>query len=91
MQKPVSIRLTESEATDLLYVVSSQLGFCLPPNWQSRLAKNPPTSPERFADTVYRVEGLDPALRSDLYKQVLACCEAAFQRHLDQAATSYNV
>jgi len=91
MQKPVSVRLTESEASDLLYELCSKLGFCLPPNWQSRLAKNLPTNPERFADTVYKVEGLDPTLRSDLYKQVLACCKTAFRRHLDQAAPNHNV
>ena len=57
----------------------------------SRLAKNPPPSAERFASAVYRAEGLDPSLQSDLYKQVLSYVEAAFQRHLDQNITDYNV
>jgi hypothetical protein len=57
----------------------------------SRLAKNSPLSAERFASAVYRAEGLDPSLQSDLYKQVLSCVEAAFQRQLDQTADYHNV
>jgi hypothetical protein len=51
----------------------------------SRLAKNPPPTTERFASAVYRAEGLDPSLQSDLFKQVTRYAEAAFQYHLDQA------
>lgn len=50
----------------------------------SRLAKTPLPSAGSFASAVYRAEGLDPSLQSDLYKQVLSYVEAAFQRHLDQ-------
>jgi hypothetical protein len=57
----------------------------------SRLAKNPPPSAERFATAVYRAEELDPSLRSDLYKQVLSYVATAFQRQLDQTTTDYNV
>ena len=85
----MDIRLTEREASQLLSTLCIKLGFCLSPKLNSRLAKNPPPSAERFAHAVYSIEGLDPSLRSDLYKQVLSCVEAAFQRHLDQA--DYNV
>jgi hypothetical protein len=83
------IRLTESEASQLLDILCIKLGFCLDPKMTSRLAKNPPPSAERFASAVYSIEGLDPSLRSDLYKQVLSYVEAAFQRHLDKL--DYNV
>jgi len=74
----------------LLDTLCIKLGFCLGPKMTSRLAKNPPPSPERFASAVYRAEGLDPSLQSDLYKHVLNFVEAAFQRHLEQTA-DYNV
>ena len=85
----MDIRLTEQEASQLLTSLCIKLGFCLGPKMTSRLAKNPPPSVERFARAVYRAEGLDPSLRSDLYKQLLSYVEAAFQRHLDQL--DYNV
>ena len=66
-----------------------KLSFCLNPKMNSRLAKNPPPTAERFASAVYSTEGLDPSLRSDMYKQVLNYVEAAFQSHLDQS--NYNV
>lgn len=86
----MDIRLTEKEASQLLDTLCIKLGFCLGPKMTSRLAKNPPPSAERFAKAVYSIEGLDPSLQSDLYKQVLNYVEAAFQRHLDQMA-DYNV
>ena len=85
----MNIRLTEQEASQLLSTLCIKLGFCLSPKMNSRLAKNPPPSAERFANAVYSIEGLDPSLQSDLYKQVLSYVEAAFQRHLDQL--DYNV
>jgi hypothetical protein len=85
----MNIRLTELEAFQLLDILCVKLGFCLGPKMTSRLAKNPPPSAEKFASTVYSIEGLDPRLRSDLYKQVLGYVEAAFQRHLDYL--DYNV
>ena len=80
----MDIRLTEEEASQLLDVLCIRMGFCLGPRMNSRLAKNPPPSAERFATAVYRAEGLDPSLQSDMYKGVLKVVEAAFQRHLDQ-------
>jgi hypothetical protein len=85
----MNIRLSEHEASQLLSVLCIKLGFCLSPRLNSRLAKNPPPSAERFASAVYRAEGLDPILRSDVYKQVLSYVEEAFQRHIDQL--DYNV
>ncbi len=85
----MDIRLTEQEASQLLSTLCIKLGFCLSPKMNSRLAKNPPPSAERFASAVYSSEGLDPSLRSDLYKQVLSYVEVAFQRHLDHP--DYNV
>ena len=85
----MNIRLTEQEASQLLSTLCIKLGFCLSPKMNSRLAINPPPTAERFANAVYSIEGLDPSLQSDLYKQVLSYVEAAFQRHLDQL--DYNV
>jgi hypothetical protein len=86
----MTIRLTEQEASELLETLCIKLGICLEPKMNSRLTKNPPTTAERFATVVYRTEGLDPSLQSDLYKQVLRYAEAAFQQHLDQIS-GYNV
>ena len=86
----MDIRLSEKETAQLLDALCIKLGFCLGPRMNSRLAKNPPPSAEGFANAVYRTEGLDPSLQSDLYKQVLNVVEVAFQRHLDQM-TDYNV
>ncbi|RZK23137.1 MAG: hypothetical protein EOO56_06095 [Hymenobacter sp.] len=85
----MAIRLTEKEASQLLSTLCIKLGFCLSPKMNSRLAKNPPPSADKFANAAYSIEGLDPSLRSDLYKQALSYVEAAFQRHLDQL--SYSV
>jgi len=85
----MDIRLTEKEASQLLDTLCIKLGFCLGPKMTSRLTKNPPPNAERFASAVYNIEGLDPSLRSDLYKQVLSYVEAAFNRHPDQL--DYNV
>jgi len=50
----MKIRLTEQEASQLLSTLRIKLGFCLSPKMNSRLAKNPPPSAERFASAVYK-------------------------------------
>jgi hypothetical protein len=49
----VETRLAEAQAAQLLMDLCVKFGFCLPPKWNSRLSKNPPVTPERFARTVY--------------------------------------
>lgn len=82
------VRLSEAAATQLLLDLCVKFGFCLPPRQQSRLRKNPPANIERFARTVYFVEGLDPDLESDLYKAVQAYIGLAFEHQLSQDANS---
>lgn len=68
----------------LLDVLCVKYGFCLSPLWRTRLERNPPRSAERFADTVFRAEGLDPATADrQLYKAVVA----EVQRALDLSAS----
>src|SRR4051812_17066937 len=74
-------RLSQKEARKLLYVLCVKYGFCLPPLWQSRLVNNPPRSINKFTDTVFRAEGLDPVtFDTDGYNAVREEVRAAFFR-----------
>ena len=73
--------LSESEAAKLLFILGAKYGFSLSRLWQARLKKNPPRSVQKFADTVFRAEGMDPILsNTSLYKQIYGEVEAAFKR-----------
>ena len=80
------LQLPEAVAAQLLLDLCLKHGFCLPPRLSSRISKNPPATIERFAQVVYRAEGLDPGLESDLYKAVRTSVALAFERYLTQAA-----
>ncbi len=74
-------RLSEPEAQRLLDVLCVKYGFCLPPLWRARLERNPPSSIDKFTDTVFRAEGLDPlTCDSSLYKTVREEVRLAFER-----------
>jgi hypothetical protein len=75
--------LTEHQIQALLDDLCRRLGICLPPSFQERLKNSPPTNALRFAEVVYRAEGLDPTLGSELYKAVLARVEQAFAQLQD--------
>ncbi len=71
--------ISEAQAHVLLDTLCVKYGFSLPPLWWARLKKNPPRSVDRFTDTVFRAEGLDPMTAdSDLYKAVRDAVRAAF-------------
>jgi hypothetical protein len=56
-------------------------GFCLPSLWHARLKRNPPRSIEKFLDTVFRAEGLDPSTAdSGMYKAMREEVRQAFER-----------
>ncbi len=87
MSKPASPiyqddgQLTVPEAQKLLNVLCVRYGFCLPPLWRARLERNPPISIDKFTDTVFRAEGLDPlTCDSSLYKAVREEVRRAFER-----------
>ena len=44
----------------LLYELCVVLGFCLPPDAQAGLKRDPPAGAEEFADAVIRAGGLNP-------------------------------
>ena len=65
----------------LLDLLCTKYGFCLSPLWKARLTRNPPRSVQKFTDTIFRAEGLDPETAdSALYKSVRAKVKAAFER-----------
>lgn len=69
----------------LLDVLCVKYGFCLSPLWRARLERNPPRSTDKFVDTVFWAEGLDPATADrQLYKAVFA----EVQRALDLSASN---
>lgn len=73
--------ISEAEAQKLLGVLCVKYGFCLSPLWHARLERNPPKSIDKFADTVFRAEGLDPATTDNgLYKSVREEVRQAFER-----------
>src|SRR4051812_8006983 len=73
--------ISEREARKLLEVLCVKYGFCLPPLWKARLEKNPPRSIDKFTDTVFHAEGLNPTTAdSDLYRRLLQEVRRAFER-----------
>lgn len=73
--------LSAAEARTLLEVLCVKYGFCLSPLWRSRLERNPPRSIDKFTDTVFHAEGLDPrAADTDLYKSIRDEVRGAFER-----------
>lgn len=78
------VKLSEKEADELLNDLCIKLGFCLPPPAQRRIAKHPPSDLARFANVVYRAEGLDPGLDSNLYRALREQIARAFQKSLDK-------
>ena len=74
-------KLSEHEAHKLLGVLCVKYGFCLPPLWHARLERNPPHSIDKFLDTVFRAEGLDPtAADGGMYKAMREEVRSAFER-----------
>ena len=72
--------LSQAEAARLLNTLSVKLGFCLPPLWNARLERNPPSTAKAFTDTVFHAEGLDPVtVDSNLYASVHQEVAQAFQ------------
>ena len=72
--------ISQQQAIRLLETLCTKYGFCLPPLWQARLTKNPPQAVDKFVDTVFHAEGLDP-LRADgtLYGKIRAEVRLAFE------------
>ena len=75
--------LSRREAETLLSKLCVDLGFCLPPVEQDRLASDPPKDVRAFTDAVFTAEGLDPATADrHLYRQVRDVIAVAFQDSL---------
>ena len=74
-------KLSGREAQKLLGVLCVKYGFCLPPLWHARLERDPPRSIDKFLDTVFRAERLDPiTVDSDMYKAMREEVRQAFER-----------
>ena len=70
---------SEQEIEDLLEVLCVEMGFCLSPRMNARLAKFPPKSPAKFVDAFVKAEGLNPALmEKSLYQSLLSSVEAVY-------------
>jgi hypothetical protein len=73
--------LTANEATALLSVLCTRLGFCLPSDAEARLTEAPPPDVHHFTAAVFIAEGLDPSTADrKLYRQVKAIVAEAFRR-----------
>lgn len=64
-----SIQLPSEKVYSLLSKLCVELGFCLEPKPNARLAHSPPKSPQRFAEVVMKADGVSP-MNSELYEQV---------------------
>jgi hypothetical protein len=74
-------QISVHEARRLLSILCVKYGFCLSPLWSSRLEANPPRSIDKYVDTVFRAEGLDPATAdSAMYKAMREEVRLAFER-----------
>ncbi|MDT0341487.1 hypothetical protein [Streptomyces litchfieldiae] len=63
-------RDSHADVRRLLYELCVDLGFCLPPEEQSRLADAPPAGVDAFTDAVFEAEGMDPGRHGQLRRQV---------------------
>ena len=71
-------RVSPRRVTLLLGELCRELGFCLSPEHQARLAVEPPDDIDAFTDAVIHAEGLDPRsidlrLRRDVKARVRRC------------------
>ncbi len=73
--------ISEPQARMLLDVLCGKYGFCLSPLWHARLLKNPPRSIDKFTDTVFFAEGLNPGTADrTLYRSIHEEVRRAFER-----------
>lgn len=73
--------LTTTEATALLSVLCTKLGFCLPPHAEARLTEAPQPDVHQFTAAVFIAEGLDPSTADrKLYRQVKGLWRMHFAR-----------
>ena len=74
-------KLSEQETQGLLSILCVKYGFCLSPLWNARLKQNPPRSIDKFLDTVFRAEGLDPVTADrGMYTAMREEVRLAFER-----------
>jgi len=74
-------QISVHEARKLLGILCIKYGFCLPPLWRSRLEADPPRSIDKYLETVYRAEGLDPAAADRaMYKAMREEVRLAYER-----------
>lgn len=79
--------LTPVRVEKLLDRLCVDLGFCLPPDDDRRLAENPPSDVRSFVDAVFTAEGMHPEMADrGLYRQVTKVVPEAFQRDSDPSA-----
>jgi hypothetical protein len=71
--------ISPQDAKILLEKLCTAYGFCLTPLWKARLINCPPQSVQKYADTVFLAEELEPSsVDRDLYKSVLNEVRMAF-------------
>ncbi|MBE7480642.1 MAG: hypothetical protein HS104_11755 [Polyangiaceae bacterium] len=72
--------LSLEEVQSLAVNICVQFGFCLSPEAQERLAKEPPADADEFTVQVFLAEGLNPSTADrKLYRRVKAVVEDAFK------------
>ncbi len=72
--------LSDHEVQALAVKLCVEFGFCLPPEAQERLAKEPPADADEFTVQVFLAEGLDPSSADrKLYRRVKAVVGDAFK------------
>jgi hypothetical protein len=80
--------LSTQEASALLALLCTRLGFCLPPAAEKRLTEHPPADVLEFTAAVFIAEGLDPSTADRrVYRQVRAVVSEAFRRSQDAHRT----
>jgi hypothetical protein len=83
--------LSDTDARALLSKLCIELGFCLPPSDQERLAQAPPSDVRGFVDAVFMAEGLDPStVDRHIYRQVRdMVCDAFDKGGIAQEGHAY--
>lgn len=64
------IRASQNRIQGLLDTLCVELGFCIPPEDRDAIVADPPMDAGRFAERVFRAEGMEPRDDRRLYAQV---------------------
>ena len=84
----MNAQLSPRQVELLLQELCVVLGFCLPPDANAQLMREPPADVDEFTDAVIRAEGLDPYV--DISLHLRRDVRARVAKYFKQAENEHN-